>query len=826
MGRNRRAFVAVGVSAVLAFGLGVSGPAQAVEPADSTLTVSGQLLVVTDFGADLAGDSQIGEPEPVLTYSVVTDDGQLIAIDGMVVASAQTGDRFEGTVTIPDDVASDLSVAPGTVVDGDSGLGADVVDAANAIEAPLVVDQSYVVDAAVQPSATPGAHTMDVAVVSGAISGDVAAQVAALTSQVGAYWADETDGGISSFTQPSAAQILANSGCPATNTAYNTVWASAALAFGRTASDYTNGNGRHLVVILPAACNDTTGTGLGTIGSSLHQGGLNFISNYLDIAPTTIAHEIGHNLGLGHGNLSYCGTLAYDEGAGCTTYEYNDVYNVMGYALVDYGASLPALPASQRDYLKGLQASELAVQAPTSGAPLSKVTYTLKPASDSSGLRGIKVTDPFTGLIYYVELRSGTGSDSGAFYTHGYTWNLNGGGADVIGTDTGVRVLQLDTSTLEQKGAMSKVFAVVTNPAAPTFAFSALHPPEGGRPAEDFNSRSGGLRIVVDAMTPNTTTPTSATVTITTGGWTGTNAPPAVARISGADRFATSAEVAKKYSSASVVYVANGSNYPDALSAAPAAAYLDAPLLLTGKDTLPAAITAEITRLHPNKIVIVGGTAVVSNTVKVALDSIYGDDEVIRIPGANRYETSRNITDDAFFDVSAPTTTAFIATGLNFPDALSASAAADKFAAPVILVNGLANSADAATLALLNKLQVTEVYVVGGTGVISTNLMNSLAAFNPTRLAGTDRYSTSVAINTLFAPGPVTNVYIANGTGFADALSGAALAGKNNAPLYIVPGTCVPPNVLTQMDGLAPSNAWLLGGTAVLSTAVSNLQRC
>ncbi len=816
---------AAAISAVaLASVLGLSGPANAVATEDApTLMVSGQLVVVADGGADLTHESDAAPLTDAVSYSVITDDGRLVAIDAELPPSAQTGDRFEGTVVIPDDVAASLSVDSGASIDVDSALGSDVVDAAEKVDAPLVVDASEVIDLPVDASVTPGAHTIDVAVVSAAMT---TSAVSALTATVGAYWVNELDGGISSFTQPLVATTSLTSACPTTESTYNSVWSAAAATFGRSPSYYTNGGGHHLVVILPAACGaaGSTGTGLGTIGSSVHQGGLNFVSNESDVAVTTLAHEIGHNLGLGHGNLSYCGTSSFDEGSGCTVYEYNDVYSIMGYALEGWGNTLPALPAPQRDFLKGYSTGEITTQVPSPSAPLSKMTYTLKPASDSSGLRAISVTDPFTGLTYYVELRSGSGADASAFYTNGYIWNLNGDpNRDVIGTGTGVRVLQLDASRLDAKGAMSTAFSVVTNPGAPTTAFAALYP------NEEFTARSGGVRVHVDALLPNSDSPTSATVTITTGGWTGSNAPPAVSRIAGANRFETSAAIAATYTSADTVYIANGFNYPDALSAAPAAALRSAPLLLTDPHSLPSAIANQVQRLHPDHIYVVGGAAVVSDAVLAALENLYGGQQVVRLAGANRYETSRDLTRDAFEGDPTPTPIAFIATGLNFPDALSASAAAGLKDAPVILVSGTANSVDTETLALLDDLGVTKIYIAGGTGVVSSGIQSQLSAklgsANVKRLAGTDRYSTSVAINALFAGG-TSSAYVAAGTGFADALSGAALAGMNGAPLYVAPGTCVPPPALTQLDSLALNNVTLLGGTAVLTTNVQNLRSC
>jgi hypothetical protein len=63
-------------------------------------------------------------------------------------------------------------------------------------------------------------------------------------------------------------------------------------------------------------------------------------------------------------------------------------------------------------------------------------------------------------------------------------------------------------------------------------------------------------------------------------------------------------------------------------------------------------------------------------------------------------------------------------------------------------------------------------------------------------------------------------VYLAVGTGFADALSGAALAGSTSSPLYVVPSTCVPSGVLQEISDLGATKVVLLRGTAVLTNAL------
>jgi len=94
-----------------------------------------------------------------------------------------------------------------------------------------------------------------------------------------------------------------------------------------------------------------------------------------------------------------------------------------------------------------------------------------------------------------------------------------------------------------------------------------------------------------------------------------------VSRLSGTDRFSTSAAIsaASFAPGVPVVYIANGYNFPDALSAAPVAGKDGAPVLLVSADSIPGAIQAELTRLKPKSIVVLGGFNAVSNTVSQQL---------------------------------------------------------------------------------------------------------------------------------------------------------------------------------------------------------------
>jgi Cell wall binding domain 2 (CWB2) len=91
----------------------------------------------------------------------------------------------------------------------------------------------------------------------------------------------------------------------------------------------------------------------------------------------------------------------------------------------------------------------------------------------------------------------------------------------------------------------------------------------------------------------------------------------AYTRLAGADRFTTAAAVSAATYAAGVpvAYVATGLNYPDALTASAAAGKAGGPVLLVTGTSIPSSIAAELTRLHPARIVVVGGPASVSDGV-------------------------------------------------------------------------------------------------------------------------------------------------------------------------------------------------------------------
>ncbi|GAA3874408.1 hypothetical protein GCM10022381_16500 [Leifsonia kafniensis] len=295
-------------------------------------------------------------------------------------------------------------------------------------------------------------------------------------------------------------------------------------------------------------------------------------------------------------------------------------------------------------------------------------------------------------------------------------------------------------------------------------------------------------------------------------------------RIAGDNRYDTAVKISQSFApGASRLYVTSGQDFPDALSAGPAAAHFESPLLLTTQDTVPANVAAEIKRLNPDEVVVVGGTTAVSAQVETQIESIVGADAVMRVSGADRYETSRNLALDAFGKAD----TAYVATGANFPDALAAGPAAVHFDGPVVLVAGWGTTVDEATKTLLdNQLGVKTVNIVGGEVAVSHGVIVDLQALVPVvaRFWGADRYVTASEINKVF--GTSDRLYLATGTGFADALSGAALAGLNDSPLYVTTPDCLQEATTWGIVSKAATEVTLLGGPDVLSRGIASLTSC
>ncbi len=316
--------------------------------------------------------------------------------------------------------------------------------------------------------------------------------------------------------------------------------------------------------------------------------------------------------------------------------------------------------------------------------------------------------------------------------------------------------------------------------------------------------------------------------------------PDQVIRTSGPNREGTAIAVSHASfpvdHTADAVVLADSLHFPDALSGGPLAVKVHGPLLLT-PGTLAGpipAVTAEMARvLKPaaKQVYVLGGTGSISQGIENAL--VAAGYTVTRFAGLNREETSLRIAQFLGQGANGPQEL-LLATGTDFPDGLSAGAAAGSYwigsnppGGAVLLTAGatLTPAAQAYIAADIaghpdpaNKVYVT---TVGG--------LADRAYTNPDKisLVGADRYETSELVAEVHF-GAVPAVTLASGQYFPDALSGGAFAGSINAPVLLTPAslttTTAVPYYLHATSG-AIATAYVFGGIGMINaTQIAQLR--
>ncbi|WP_228266404.1 ExeM/NucH family extracellular endonuclease [Ornithinimicrobium ciconiae] len=291
--------------------------------------------------------------------------------------------------------------------------------------------------------------------------------------------------------------------------------------------------------------------------------------------------------------------------------------------------------------------------------------------------------------------------------------------------------------------------------------------------------------------------------------------PVVVDRLSGADRYATSATIAAEFGEVGSLYLTSGQQFPDALTATAPAVRDGAPVLLTKVDKLPNVIATALDSLSPEQVYAVGGTAVISNEVLAQTQALTGA-EVVRISGEDRYATASALAQARFG--AADVDTVYVASGLEFADSLSAGPLAGLEDDPIVLAKS--DAVPLATRAALEALDPDRIVVLGGTVAISDDVMTELESYATTveRLRGDDRYATAAVIASRIAPSE--NVFVASGQAFPDALSGAALAGLRQSPLLLTQQDHLPTATAAALVEREPSTVTLFGGTVAITEAV------
>jgi putative cell wall-binding protein len=191
---------------------------------------------------------------------------------------------------------------------------------------------------------------------------------------------------------------------------------------------------------------------------------------------------------------------------------------------------------------------------------------------------------------------------------------------------------------------------------------------------------------------------------------------PNVMRTAGNDRYETSADVAADAFTPGVpvAYVATGLGFADALAGGAAAGHRGGPMLLVPGTSVPPSVRNELLRLQAKSIIVLGGSAVVSDAVVNELNLLTSPPgNARRVSGPDRYQTAVAVAADAF----PRWPSVFLATGLNFPDALAGGVVAARSSSPLLLVAG--TTMPLTVRNALNKFRPPRATLLGGPGALN-----------------------------------------------------------------------------------------------------------
>ena len=322
-------------------------------------------------------------------------------------------------------------------------------------------------------------------------------------------------------------------------------------------------------------------------------------------------------------------------------------------------------------------------------------------------------------------------------------------------------------------------------------------------------------------------------------------------RLAGVDRYGTAADIADAYVrerdargvTVDTAILASGADqhFGYAVVSPTLSQRHDAPLLLTGGEALPPATAGFLTRHGVSRVLIVGGTDTVPDSVEEAVKAL-GISDVERVFAGDVYRTSVAVAERAGTVPGLPGSypgrgrTALVATGEVFADALATGALAYRGAHPVLLTPS--DSLHAAAAEFLRRSGTEHVIVVGGPAAVGAQVSDAIEDLGITveRIWGSDRFATAVHIAEVLlgADQPYScfdgsELGLANGLRSPDAIASGPLLGERCAALLLTDQQQLSEGNRSFLasddyaDGGAQSNLRLavFGGTAAVSASAA-----